>query len=400
MAAADGQAAEAGARCQVCSQAAAKYCCPRCDKRTCSLDCVKAHKDASGCSGKRDRTAFVGRSDFDERTFFSDYRFLEEVKLADDVAKRSKPPAPKLELPQFLQTLQYQARRRGVQLHILSPGMEKRRTNTTRYDGRMQTLQWHVEWRFPAAAGAKAVDHKVHENTLVSELLRGHLALQPGEAAKHHALREYNEAGLGALTVLMRKERTPANAVEYYEIDATRPLRTQLAGKVIVEFPTFIVLLPREREGYTILPAAQVAAPQQAAAATQPGGAPAPQEGAGAPPAGAAQAAAAEAQQGGIAAPPAEDVQQTGNATPAGAGDAHVAAQGAQQAAAGPAAAARLQQADAVQGAAATTAAAQVRALAAPSAAQAGEASIAAGPGGGGVEVAPAAQSAAAQAVQ
>ena len=95
-----------------------------------------------------------------------------QVKLADDVAKRSKPPAPKPELPQFLQTLQYQARRRaqegdcwrswkqaavvavnklsqawgflnespvvvgscrrGVQLHILSPGMEKRRTNSTR----------------------------------------------------------------------------------------------------------------------------------------------------------------------------------------------------------------------------------------------------------------------------
>jgi hypothetical protein len=47
-----------------------------------------------------------------------------------------------------------------VQLHILSPGMEKRRTNTTRYDGRMQTLQWHVEWVFPAAGGAKLADHK------------------------------------------------------------------------------------------------------------------------------------------------------------------------------------------------------------------------------------------------
>jgi hypothetical protein len=101
-----------GSACQVCGKAAAKYCCPRCDRRTCSLDCVKAHKEATGCSGKRDRTAFVGRGAFDERTFLSDYRFLEEVKLADDVAKRSKPPAPKPELPQFLQTLQYQARRR------------------------------------------------------------------------------------------------------------------------------------------------------------------------------------------------------------------------------------------------------------------------------------------------
>lgn len=29
------------AACQVCGKAAAKYCCPRCDRRTCSLDCVK-----------------------------------------------------------------------------------------------------------------------------------------------------------------------------------------------------------------------------------------------------------------------------------------------------------------------------------------------------------------------
>jgi len=49
----------------------------------------------------------------------------------------------------------------------------------------------------------------VHENTLVCDLLRRHLSLQPGEAARHHALREYNEAGLDNLTVLMRKERTP-----------------------------------------------------------------------------------------------------------------------------------------------------------------------------------------------
>lgn len=110
-----------------------------------------AHKDASGCSGKRDRTAFVGRGEFDERTFMSDYRFLEDVQLAEDIAKRSKPPAPKLDMPQFLQTLVYQARRRGIQLHILPPGMEKRRTNSTRYDGRQQTLYWHIDWRFPAA---------------------------------------------------------------------------------------------------------------------------------------------------------------------------------------------------------------------------------------------------------
>jgi hypothetical protein len=117
-----------------------------------------AHKAASGCSGKRDRTAFVGRADFDERTFFSDYRFLEEVQLAEDVAKRSKPPPPKQELPGYLAVLVQQAGRRGVQLHILPPGMQKRRGNTTRYDARTQTLHWRLDWRFPAADGVAATD--------------------------------------------------------------------------------------------------------------------------------------------------------------------------------------------------------------------------------------------------
>ena len=53
---------------------------------------------------------------------------------------------------------------------------------------------------------------RAHENTLVSELLAAHLALQPGAAARHHALREHREAGLEALTVVMRKERTPVGA--------------------------------------------------------------------------------------------------------------------------------------------------------------------------------------------
>mgnify|MGYP001066402453 FL=1 len=44
----------------------------------------------------------------------------------------------------------------------------------------------------------------------MGDLLRAHLTLQPGEALKHHQLREYVDAAAqGALTVLMRKERTP-----------------------------------------------------------------------------------------------------------------------------------------------------------------------------------------------
>lgn len=108
-------------KCDVCRKVAAKYTCPCCEQQTCSLGCVKgesrllvlarscfsataasvlspllscapipsrplcppalisapraAHKAASGCSGKRNRAAFVGRAAFDERAFMSDYRF-------------------------------------------------------------------------------------------------------------------------------------------------------------------------------------------------------------------------------------------------------------------------------------------------------------------------------------
>jgi hypothetical protein len=35
--------------CGVCGDAEAKYKCPRCAKRTCSLKCVKTHKQADDC---------------------------------------------------------------------------------------------------------------------------------------------------------------------------------------------------------------------------------------------------------------------------------------------------------------------------------------------------------------
>lgn len=50
-------------------------------------------------------------------------------------------------------------RRRGVQLHILAPGMAKRVHNSTRFDPRQKLLRWHVEWSF-VAAGVKVADQR------------------------------------------------------------------------------------------------------------------------------------------------------------------------------------------------------------------------------------------------
>lgn len=58
-------------RCEVCKLTVFKYRCPRCLMKTCSLLCVKQHKLTSGCSGQRDKTAFVSLGDFTDLNLLS-----------------------------------------------------------------------------------------------------------------------------------------------------------------------------------------------------------------------------------------------------------------------------------------------------------------------------------------
>ena len=54
------------AMCEVCKEAAFRYKCPRCLKKTCCLACVKLHKTRDECSGLRDKTAYVAMKQFSE----------------------------------------------------------------------------------------------------------------------------------------------------------------------------------------------------------------------------------------------------------------------------------------------------------------------------------------------
>ncbi|KAF1911855.1 hypothetical protein BDU57DRAFT_523909 [Ampelomyces quisqualis] len=48
--------------CSICNTTASKYCCPGCSARTCSLPCYKRHQQWAQCSGRRDPTKFVKKS--------------------------------------------------------------------------------------------------------------------------------------------------------------------------------------------------------------------------------------------------------------------------------------------------------------------------------------------------
>ncbi|GLI60428.1 hypothetical protein VaNZ11_002581 [Volvox africanus] len=241
--------------CEHCGAAPSKYRCPGCQRRSCSLECVRAHKASSGCSGQRVRTAFVSMQEFDDRALMSDFRLLEEIGRADDVARRCRPPAPKQQLPPHLGSLVYQASQRSVKLLLMPPGMAKRTSNTTRFDSRKRTMFWRVEWRFPEA-NIHCVNERVDEKSNLGEVLSAHLR---HPAPNYIPLRRYAKAGLDQLRVFMRKEKTPANQAAFFPIDITRPLASQLESKTLIEYPVFIVALPHEVGLYP--PPAMIAPP-------------------------------------------------------------------------------------------------------------------------------------------
>jgi hypothetical protein len=62
---------ESSNMCEECGKNVFKYKCPGCGVRSCGLECVKAHKNRTNCSGKRNRTAFVPISEFDDNVLIS-----------------------------------------------------------------------------------------------------------------------------------------------------------------------------------------------------------------------------------------------------------------------------------------------------------------------------------------
>lgn len=56
--------------CEECGQNPSKYKCPGCSLRTCSLPCVKSHKQRTSCTGKRP-TTFVPLSEFNDNLLIS-----------------------------------------------------------------------------------------------------------------------------------------------------------------------------------------------------------------------------------------------------------------------------------------------------------------------------------------
>ena len=289
--------------------------------RTSHADCKKKKKrNFSGCTGKRDRAAFVPVSEMTDATLKSDIGLLEEVEraaaaaqrgaalppaLAEAVARAAKgntqgggksskfrggggsnfeepPSSPSPSQPPHLQQLVAEASRRGVRLRLAPPGFEARRRNGTRYDGKQRKMHWHLEWRFydPSNSNSdgyvRREDRRIREDAPLVPFLRRHLG-QKKESEEETASplpRSFAVRGEGASTslststppplpsrALLRLDGRPANDPGWLEFslkDEGITLAELLKGRTIDEFPVIALVVA---EGLTTtLPPGEVVA--------------------------------------------------------------------------------------------------------------------------------------------
>ncbi|GKV30957.1 hypothetical protein SLEP1_g39714 [Rubroshorea leprosula] len=227
--------------CEECKNHPSKYKCPGCSLRSCSLPCVKAHKQRTGCNGKRNMTKFVPLSEFDDNLLISDYNLLEEVKRIAESAQRTRAKLcgySHFKLPFVLRSLRSAAASRGTKLWFQPSGMSKREKNQTRYIQREKFISWTIEWRFHST-DVVIVDHGVNEERNLCSVIENHR--KPGPWI--HQLRHFSEEQLENLKFFIRKyPKGPKSP--FRELDMKAPIRKQLANIVIVEYPVIHVFLP------------------------------------------------------------------------------------------------------------------------------------------------------------
>lgn len=239
--------------CEVCGNNA-KYTCPCCELKTCSVACINIHKKEFECDGKRQKVKFIHREAFKDKDIESDYRLLEEISQGIETFKRD--PASYIihrnsGLPPHLIRLQTEAIKRGVLLKFLPQHFSRHKVNTTYLDWKANTLSWHIEWIFPQADNLTLSDARVLDSARLSSVLSKLLKTAADTPHIFKSMQYYCSAGLSGVKLLLKAEQERGD--RYFELDPSQTLRESLEGKAIIEFPVIHVILKDHKDEYDII---------------------------------------------------------------------------------------------------------------------------------------------------
>lgn len=244
----------------------AKYTCPACHAKTCSLECVKRHKLRLECSGKVDPTKFVSNKELSSSQALvnRDYNYLlnferqislrkEDVKSsaknmfkrkqgANNGNKRQRPNHPEpvdSRISQvnrvFPNNPQTSIKRENTLVIHLPAGMSRANQNKSGFDKKAGAYIWTVEW-VPVDAQGKPhksfISYRLKETTKLRDAVPLNVLQNSveGQDFPKENLHFYLANCIGTST-----ERS------VIALDAESTISSALSGKVVLEYPQIFI---------------------------------------------------------------------------------------------------------------------------------------------------------------
>ncbi|XP_041774402.1 box C/D snoRNA protein 1-like [Anopheles merus] len=233
--------------CEACSANAAKYTCPRCDVKTCSMECLNIHKAELKCNGIRDRTKYIPLVKMTKMDLMNDYYFLEDCTKFVQNRKRDQRKrftCLQKNLPIHMMRLQQAALDRGIALKFMLQNFSKR-----------QKKYILIEWCFPQTnENYVYIDKHICEDSKLCDIVDTYL--QP--SSKHiipgvNKLANYQARGVAGVSLLLKAEGVQQSYDRVTLLNIHDTLRESLQGKTIVEYPTIYVVLNDQLDQFHII---------------------------------------------------------------------------------------------------------------------------------------------------
>eukprot|EP01064_Diplonema_japonicum_P015665 TRINITY_DN2343_c0_g1_i1.p1 TRINITY_DN2343_c0_g1~~TRINITY_DN2343_c0_g1_i1.p1 ORF type:complete len:801 (+),score=131.49 TRINITY_DN2343_c0_g1_i1:59-2404(+) len=201
--------------CCVCEQKG-KYRCPGCARETCSVPCVKAHKEKWNCDGKR-RPKMVGTEDYNETTLYEDYFFLENfVNVIKGYHKKLPGHTPfsldTLPTPQHY--LKEAAKTRGLHLTIQSKGLTRNQTNFSRFIAKTDTILWKIDFSVHHNGETVKFSRLVNERHRLKDVLENLAVFREKKLRRHDVWNKFWEMKKRRREQLITTESQAANPPE------------------------------------------------------------------------------------------------------------------------------------------------------------------------------------------
>lgn len=140
--------------CSICHLNPIKYTCPRCSTHTCSLTCVRKHKQWTQCSGIRDPAEYRKRTELATASSIDkDFNFITSVERTLSRAETTNSdrgidlvPARFARHADHRPRLEVVIENRGVKVVRAPKGLSRNKNNKTSWASNVKAVMWTVEW--------------------------------------------------------------------------------------------------------------------------------------------------------------------------------------------------------------------------------------------------------------